>query len=71
MDWKKEATKIIKIELTKQDISYEELSNKLKSIGVKEDKSNIGNKLHRGSFSFAYALQIFKVLGIKTLRLED
>lgn len=71
MDWKKEATKVIKIELTKQDISYEELSNKLKSIGVVEDKSNIGNKLHRGSFSFAYALQIFKVLGIKTLRLED
>lgn len=71
MDWKKEATKIIKLELTKQNISYEELSNKLKNIGVEEDKSNIGNKLHRGSFSFAYALQIFKVLGIKTLRLED
>jgi len=71
MDWKKEATKIIKVELTKQNISYEDLAKKLKSIDVDEDKSNIGNKLHRGTFSFAYALQIFKVLGIKTLSLED
>jgi len=70
-DWKKEATKIIKLELIKQDIDYETLSQKLKEIGVDEDKANIGNKLHRGTFSFAYALQIFKALGLKNLRLEE
>lgn len=71
MDWKKEATKIIKLELTKQDIGYEELSQKMKDIGVDEDKANIGNKLSRGTFSFAYALQIFKALGLENLRLKD
>ena len=71
LDWKKEATKIIKLELVKQDIDYETLSQKLKVIGIDEDKANIGNKLHRGTFSFAYALQIFKALGIKNLRLEE
>ncbi len=70
-DWKKEATKIIKLELLKQDIDYEALSQKLKVIGIEEDKANIANKLHRGTFSFAYALQIFKALGLKNLRLED
>ena len=70
-DWKKEATKIIKLELLKQDIDYEALSQKLKEIGIEEDKANIANKLHRGTFSFAYTLQIFKALGLKNLRLED
>lgn len=71
MDWKKQATATIKIELVKQNIEYGELSDKLKVIGIDEDKANIANKLSRGTFSFAYALQIFRALGLKTLRLED
>ena len=70
-DFKKEASKIIKIELTKQDLDYEQLAQKMKEIGVEETKANIANKLHRGTFSFAYALQIFKALGLKKLNLED
>jgi 3-mercaptopyruvate sulfurtransferase SseA len=69
--WKKEASKIIKIELARQEMDYETLAQKMKEIGVNENKANIGNKLHRGTFSFAYALQICKALGIKNLRLED
>lgn len=70
-DWKKEASKIIKIELTKQDMDYETLAQKMRDIGIDEDKANIANKLHRGTFSFAYALQIFKALGLKKLSLEE
>jgi len=70
-DFKKEASKIIKIELTKQDLDYEQLAQKIKEIGVEETKANIANKLHRGTFSFAYALQIFKAIGLKKLNLED
>ncbi len=43
----------------------------MRKIGVYKDKINIGNKLHRGTFIFAYALQIFKALGLKNKRLED
>ena len=71
MDWKKQATTIIKVELAKQNIDYSELSKKMENIGIEEDKSNIANKLSRGTFSFAYALQIFKALGLKKLNLED
>jgi len=70
-DFKKEASKIIKIELTKQDLDYEQLAQKMKDIGIDETKANIANKLHRGTFSFAYALSIFKALGLKKLNLED
>ena len=71
VDFKKEASKIIKIELTKQDLDYEQLAQKMKDIGIDETKANIANKLHRGTFSFSYALQIFKALGLKKLNLED
>jgi len=71
VDFKKEASKIIKIELTKQDLDYEQLAQKMKDVGIDETKANIANKLHRGTFSFAYALQIFKALGLKKLNLED
>ena len=71
IDFKKEASKIIKIELTKKGLDYEQLAQKMKDIGIEETKANIANKLHRGTFSFVYALQIFKALGLKKLNLED
>lgn len=71
IDFKKEAGKIIKIEIIKQDLDYEQLAQKMGDIGIDETKANIANKLHRGTFSFAYALQIFKALGLKKINLED
>lgn len=71
IDWKKEAKRIIKTELVKKDIDYVELCDLLKKIGIDENAGNIANKLSRGTFSFTFALQIFKTLGIKNLRLED
>lgn len=70
-NWKKIASTTIKTELTKKDISYDDLSIKLKEINVVETAGNIANKLSRGTFSFIFALQVFKALGIKNLRLED
>lgn len=70
-EWYIKAKAIIKSELAKQDISYEKLSDMLHDIGVDENKMNIANKLNRGKFSFSFALQIFKALGLKKLNLED
>ena len=70
-EWYIKAKAIIKSELAKQDISYEKLSDMLHDIGVDENKMNIAYKLNRGKFSFGFALQIFKALGIKKLNLED
>ena len=70
-EWNQKAKSIIKVELAKKDIGYETLSDMLKGIGVEENKMNIANKLNRGKFSFVLALQIFKALWLKSLRLED
>jgi len=71
INWKKKASSIIKAELVKKGMSYEDLVNKLAEIGISETTGNIATKLNRGTFSFVYALQIFKALGIKKLNLED
>jgi len=39
----------------------------MRDIGINDIKANIVNKLHCGTFIFAYALQIFKALGLKNL----
>lgn len=70
-DWKEQATTIIKVEIVKKGIDYKKLSELLKEIGVDESAGNIANKLSRGTFSFIFALQIFKVLELKTLRLDS
>lgn len=69
--WKQKAKTIIKSELAKQDIDYPHLAVLLEKIGIKEDNINLANKINRGAFSFAFVLQVFKVLKIKILRLED
>ena len=71
MDWKNKAKSIIKSELAKKDIDYIELSKRLKKIGIEETQTNLANKINRGTFSFIFVLQIFKVLGLKKLNLED
>lgn len=71
MDWKKKATSIIKVELAKQDMGYDELSKLLSEIEVVETAGNIATKLNRGTFSFTFALQIFKALKLKKINLED
>lgn len=71
MDWKKKAISIIKVELAKKDIGYEKLSELLSELDVSETAGNIATKLNRGTFSFVYALQIFKALDIQRLNLEE
>ena len=71
MDWKSRAKAIIKSELAKKDIDYIELSKRLNSIGVEDTQINLANKINRGTFSFIFVLQVFEVIGLKKLNLED
>jgi len=70
-DWNTKAKNMIKAELSKRGIDYIELAEKLNEIGIEETQMNIANKINRGTFNFTFALQIFKVLNMDTLRLKD
>jgi uncharacterized protein DUF6471 len=69
--WNKQATNILKAELTRRAITYEMLHEKLLNIGVKETANSINVKINRGAFGFAFFLQCAAAIGIKNLRLDD
>lgn len=70
-DWQKKATNIIKAELTRRGITYDQLQEKLAQIGIEETANSINVKINRGSFSFVFFLQTMKAIGAKTLRIEE
>lgn len=69
-EWKKNAKNMLKAELKRRGIDYELLVTKLKAIGVDENYNSVNTKLNRGSFSFVFALQCFKAMDAKEIRLD-
>jgi len=69
-EWKKSAKNILKAELKRRGVSYDSLIAKLKAMGVDENYNSVNTKLNRGSFSFVFALQCFKAIDAKEIRLD-
>ncbi|HWA69552.1 MAG TPA: DUF6471 domain-containing protein [Rhizomicrobium sp.] len=60
---------LLKVELTRQNVTYGELAERLKMMGVKESEPNVRNKLYRGTFSAMFLVQCLVALGVKELRI--
>ncbi|WP_229256220.1 DUF6471 domain-containing protein [Duganella fentianensis] len=69
-DWNQEAKAILRAELARKNIGYKRLSQLLEQIGVEETPSAITNKMHRGSFSFAFYLQCMKAIGLSRVDID-
>jgi len=66
---KEEAKKIIKKLLIDQNVNYVQLANLMQEKGYKETPDTIRSKIHRGSFSFSFVLEICNALNL-TLKFE-
>ncbi len=66
-DWERKARALVRSEMVVRDISYEELSRRLRLIGVEETPSNLRTKINRGAFKAAFLLQFMRALDIKAL----
>ena len=69
--WEKQARRLVKIALVREDVSLSELVKRLHDIGVSENAQNLSNKISRGKFSFSFFLQIMKALEVKQVDLDD
>jgi hypothetical protein len=68
--WENRVKTILKVELTRQDITYGELARRLQEMGLPaETEPNVRNKLSRGTFSAMFLVQCLEALGLKELRL--
>ncbi len=70
-DWEARVKGMLKGELKRRAISYNQLVEKLAVIGVSETEPNIRNKLARGKFTAVFLLQCMEAIGASSLRLSD
>lgn len=68
-NWEDCVKGLLKAELKRRDITYQQLAVKLKDIGVSESPENIANKISRGKFSAVFLMQCLEVIGCKTIHL--
>ncbi len=62
---------LLRAEMARRNLSYEDLAEKLKSIGIEESPKNLSNKVGRGSFTAGFFLQCLEAVGCQTLRLGE
>jgi hypothetical protein len=68
--WRDEARRVFKAELTRRGVTYEFLAWRLQQIGIKVTERAIANKMSRGSFTFAFALQCLAALEVRSVTFE-
>jgi len=61
----------LKAELKRADVSYRELSKRLREHGLEETEASIANKLSRGTFAATFFLATMKAIGRQSVNLED
>jgi 3-mercaptopyruvate sulfurtransferase SseA len=69
IDYKEKVKNILKGELKRRGITYEELAKRLTEIGVEENAHNLTNKIHRGVFSAIFFFQCMDVIGCKKIEI--
>ena len=62
---------ILRGEMARRGITYEDLAASLAEIGVKETNASLRNKLSRGSFTADFFLQALSAMKVVTLRLDQ
>jgi len=70
-EWAERASRFLKAELKRADVTYEQLAERLKEHGFDETKASIANKLARATVSAAFLLACAAALGLTGIDLED
>ena len=70
IEWEDRAKSLLKTELKRRNVTYNQLVAKLADIGITDAEPNIRNKLARGKFTAVFLLQCLEAIGVKELRLD-
>ena len=65
------ASRFLKVELKRADVTYEELARRLKDHGLNETRDSIAAKLKRGTFAATFLLATIAALELEGVRLDD
>ena len=68
--WQKKATNLLKAELARKGIGYDELRQALEKIGIEKSTNNINVTINRGTFSFLFFLQCAEAIQLDKIQLK-
>lgn len=69
--WRSAIQRLIKAEMSRRDVKYQELSDRLATIGTQQTADNLRNKVNKGILGADLLLQIMSVLNVKTLNFDE
>ena len=70
--WEDRASRYLKAELKRADVTYEELASRLAKHGFKgETKASIANKLARGTYAATFLFACLAALELEGVKLSD
>lgn len=62
---------ILRAEIKRRNLNYDDLAAKLAEIGAKESARNLSNKIARGGFTAGFFIQCLTAIGCHTVRLDE
>lgn len=65
--WVKRARNLLKAEMTRRGLNYDDLAARLNEMGINEKPENLRTKINRGTFSASFLLQALEAIGCKSL----
>ena len=69
-EWHDLVKGMLRAEMTRRNMTYDQLAERLEAVGVSADVRNLRNKVARGGFSAVFFVQCLRAIGCKTLILE-
>jgi len=70
-DWRELVSRLIKSEMSKRKIRYEDLSQKLAQQGTAQTAANLRNKINRGIMGADLFIQLLLAMNVKQLERES
>lgn len=70
-DWAAMSKGLLKAELVRRGVGYQQLAERLDALGVKDTTENLTNKINRGRFSTMFLLQCLEAIECKVLRISE
>ena len=70
-EWADGVKRLLRAEMTRRGVTYDQLAERLAAIGVTDSPVNIRNKVARGKFTAVFFVQCLEAIGCRNLRLSE
>jgi hypothetical protein len=69
-EWQDRVRGMLRAELARRNLSYVDLADRLRAMGVEDTPKNLSNKIARGMFTAAFFMQCMSAIGCRTIHLD-